>query len=122
MADQRIVTSRIMKGTQLGELEELVLLTVATLYDEAYGVAIMAEIESKANRKITISTVHAVLKRLEEKGFLDSRYDGATNARGGRRKHLFTVSTAGQKVLNLSRAIRNSLWEAIPDLAFNKGS
>lgn len=115
-------STKNMKGTQLGELEELILLTVATLYDDAYGVAIMSEIELRANRKITISTVHAVLKRLEEKGFLESRYDGATKARGGRRKHLFTVSTAGQNVLNKSRELRNELWNAIPDLASNKGS
>jgi len=63
-----------MKGTQLGELEELILLTVAALFDDAYGIAIMNEISDRAGRKISISTVHAVLKRLEEKGFMSSRY------------------------------------------------
>lgn len=111
-----------MKGTQLGELEELILLTVAALYDDAYGVAVMNEVEARTGRKITISTVHAALKRLEEKGFCDSRYAGATNARGGRRKHLFTVTAHGEQALNYSRTIRNSLWNSIPDLAFNKPS
>jgi len=110
-----------MKGTQLGELEELVLLTVATLYNEAYGVAIMKEIKEKGNRSITISTVHAVLKRLEEKGFVDSRYDGATHERGGRRKHLFTVTMLGKKVLAQSRDLRNGLWQIIPEIAFDGG-
>jgi len=108
-----------MKGTQLGELEEIILLTVASLYDEAYGVAIMKEVANQANRKITISTVHAVLKRLEEKGFCTSRYDGATNERGGRRKHLFRVSTAGKNALEQSRSLRNNLWNNISEVAFD---
>ncbi|MBV6644472.1 MAG: PadR family transcriptional regulator [Cyclobacteriaceae bacterium] len=110
-----------MKGTHIGELEELILLTVATLYDDAYGIAIMREIETRTARKITISTVHAALKRLEDKGFVTSRYDGATKARGGRRKHLFQVSKAGQKALAKSREIRNGLWETIPKIAFKDG-
>lgn len=110
-----------MKGTQLGELEELILLTVASLYDEAYGVAIMKEIGERTNRKITISTVHAALKRLEQKGFCNSRYDGATPERGGRRKHLFRVTAAGQQALENARSIRNSLWDRIPKIAFEHG-
>lgn len=111
-----------MKGTQLGELEEIILLTVAALYDEAYGIAVMNEVESRTGRSITISTVHAVLKRLEDKGFCESRYDGATNERGGRRKHLFRVTMAGKKALANSREIRNDLWNAIPEIAFNRGN
>lgn len=110
-----------MKGTQLGELEELILLTVAALYDDAYGIAIMNEITERANRSISISTVHAVLKRLEEKGFMSSRYDGATPERGGRRKHLFRVTAAGEKALQHSRRLRNGLWDQIPKIAFGNG-
>lgn len=111
-----------MKGTHLGELEELVLLAVALLYDDAYGIAIQNEIKSRTERSITISTVHAVLKRLEEKGFLGSRYDGATPERGGRRKHLFRVTASGEKVLRMSWDIRNSMWGSIPKLAFDHGA
>ena len=107
-----------MKGTQLGELEELILLVVASLFDDAYGMAIQQAIKAEANRSISISTVHAVLKRLEDKGFLSSRYDGATAARGGRRKHLFRVTVEGEKALNKARNLRNKLWEGIPKLAF----
>ncbi|MEQ8472662.1 MAG: PadR family transcriptional regulator [Marinoscillum sp.] len=109
-----------MKGTQLGELEEIILLTVGALYDEAYGIAVMKEVEHRTGRKITISTVHAALKRLEEKGFCESRYDGATHERGGRRKHLFRVTASGEKALHQSREIRNGLWNAIPNIAFNR--
>jgi DNA-binding PadR family transcriptional regulator len=64
---------------------------------------------------------HAVLKRLEEKSFLESRYDGATNQRGGRRKHLFRVTMSGRKALLHSRELRNNLWDSIPELAFGNG-
>ena len=107
-----------MKGTNIGELEELVMLSVAILYDDAYGVAIQREIESRCGRSITISTVHAVLSRLEEKGFVNSRYDGATPERGGRRKHLFRLTVAGQKVLEEAKVLRNTMWDAIPKIVF----
>ena len=57
-----------MKGTYLGELEELVLLTVGILYPEAYGVGVMDELSAQTGRSVNISAVHAVLTRLEEKG------------------------------------------------------
>ena len=108
-----------MKGKNLGELEELILLTVALLYDEAYGVAIQREVMGRTSRSMTISTVHSVLSRLEDKGYLNSRYDGATSERGGRRKHLFRVTVAGEKVLAQTKELRNELWDAIPNMAFN---
>lgn len=107
-----------MKGTHLGELEELILLAVAMLSDDAYGTAIQNEIKAQTNRSITISTVHAVLKRLEEKGYLESKYGGATQERGGRRKHLFTVTAEGENAISSAREIRNKMWDAIPNLSF----
>ncbi len=107
-----------MKGTNLGELEELIMLTVASLYDDAYGVAIQKTIKEKSERSISISTVHAVLYRLTEKGYMSSRYDGATPERGGRRKHLFRVTVAGQRVLQQARELRNGMWDSIPEMAF----
>ena len=107
-----------MKGTNLGELEELILLTVAALYDDAYGVAIQDSIKKNCKRSIAISTVHTVLQRLSNKGFLKARYGGATEERGGRRKHLFTVTVAGQKALLAVRDQRNQLWDSIPKIAF----
>ena len=78
-----------MKGTYLGEFEELVLLSVAVLNGQAYGVSITDVIEEQANRVVTISTVHNVLYRLEKKGFVESYLGGATKERGGRKKRLF---------------------------------
>jgi len=107
-----------MKGSNLGELEEIVLLVVGILYDEAYGVAIQEEMKQRCDRATTLSTIHVALHRLEEKGYLESRLDGATNERGGRRKLLFRVTKSGQKAIATSRDLRNELWRAIPKTAF----
>ena len=108
-----------MKGTNLGEFEELVLLTVGILNDEAYSIAIAREIKKVTKRNVNFVVVHSALNRLEEKGYLESRLDGATNERGGRRKLLFRVTKSGQKALANSREMRNDLWKAIPKAAFN---
>ena len=109
-----------MKGTNLGELEEIVLLVVANLYDNAYGILIKQEIEDKCNRTITISTVHNVLQRLSEKDYLESRYSDPTPERGGKRKLLFRVTKAGQAALKTSRSMREELWSGIPKVAFEQ--
>lgn len=109
----------IMKGSYLGEFEELVLLTVGSLYKEAYGVAIMDEIESQTERSVNVSAVHAALKRLETKGFVNSHMGGATNERGGRRKRYFELTLSGKKVLDESMALRTQLYSRIPDISYN---
>ena len=58
-----------MKGTYLGEFEELVLLVVGMLFDDAYGVAIVDELENQTGRSVMISSVHKALVRLEDKGY-----------------------------------------------------
>lgn len=104
-----------MKGTHLGEFEELVLLTVCTLYDEAYGVAVRESIAQQAGRRVSISAVHATLHRLEQKGFLESQMGNPTPERGGRRKRLFTITNAGKDALIAARTLREKLWRLIPE-------
>lgn len=106
-----------MKGTYLGELEELILLTVGVLYEQAYGVTIREEIESQVGRKLNISAVHSVLKRLEEKGLITSTLGGATTERGGRRKRLFNLTALGKKCLEQTNEIRSQLYNQIPKVA-----
>ncbi|MBL7842802.1 MAG: PadR family transcriptional regulator [Cyclobacteriaceae bacterium] len=106
-----------MKGTYLGELEELVLLTVGILYPEAYGVAVMDEIEKQAGRSLNISAVHAVLTRLEEKGFLKSKMSDPTEERGGRRKRIFLLTAAGKRALEEANELRTQLFNQIPKMA-----
>ena len=103
-----------MKRTYLGEFEEIVLLTVAILGEEAYGVTVTQELEQKTGRSVGFSTVHTTLQRLEEKGFLASQMGGATAERGGRRKRFFTVTAAGRKALVEVKQVREELWGALP--------
>lgn len=106
-----------MKGTYIGELEELVLLMVGVLYKEAYGVAVMDEIEKQTGRSLNISAVHAVLKRLEEKGLVTSKMSDPTNERGGRRKRIFHLTAAGKRGIEEANELRNQLFNQIPTAA-----
>ena len=108
-----------MKGTYLGEFEELVLLTVGILFDDAYGLAIVDELEKQTGRQVMISVVHKSLVRLEEKGYLKSRMGGATETRGGREKRLYTLTAAGSKVMSQSRDVRNTMWKQVPKIALD---
>lgn len=107
-----------MKGTYIGELEELVLLTVGILYKEAYGVAVMDEIRTQTGRDLNISAVHSVLTRLENKGLLKSKMGSPTSERGGRRKRIFFLTAAGKRELEEVNALRNQLFNQIPKVAF----
>ena len=106
-----------MKGTHIGELEELVLLMVGILYPEAYGVSVMDELEKQAGRSLNISAVHAVLTRLEDKGLLESKMSEPTDARGGRRKRIFLLTAAGKRSLEETNELRNQLFNRIPRIA-----
>ena len=108
-----------MSRHHLGEFEEIVMLTVAILYGEAYGIAILDEIETRLNRNVSIGSLQTVLRRLEKKGYLVSSLGEATPERGGKRKRYFTVTKYGQKVLQDTRVKRQELWNAIPSIAFD---
>ena len=103
-----------MKRTFLGEFEEVVLLTVAILGEEAYAVTVTQELEQKTGRSVGFSSVHTTLQRMEEKGFLSSKMGGATAERGGRRKRFFTVTAFGRKALQEVKQVREELWNALP--------
>lgn len=106
-----------MKGTNLGELEELVLLAVGILYPDAYGVGVMDELEQQAGRSLNISAVHAVLTRLEEKGLLKSKMSEPTDVRGGRRKRIFLLTASGKRALEEAHELRTQLYNRIPKIA-----
>lgn len=103
------------KGYYLGEFEELVLLSAASLLDDAYGVSIMNYISQEAGRDVNISAVHEVLKRLERKGLLKSKMGGATQERGGRRKRYFTLTVSGKKTLEENMKLKLELYKRVPN-------
>ena len=106
-----------MKKYQLGEFEEIVLLTVGVLYDEAYGVAIKEEIEKRLNRKVSVGAMQSALRRMEKKGFLASRVGETNEKRGGKPKRFFNITTLGKEALEYSKDVRTDLWNSIPDVA-----
>ena len=108
-----------MKEPSLGEFEELILLMVAALHDQAYGVSILENLENKSGKKVNIGAVHVALKRLEEKGFVNSRFGGITKDRGGRRKKFYRITAIGKKILDSQYMLRTSLYQQIPKISFS---
>ncbi|MEM9324105.1 MAG: helix-turn-helix transcriptional regulator [Bacteroidota bacterium] len=112
-----------MKGANLGEFEELLLLVVLILKEDAYVNQIREELKDQVNRSISMGALHTTLSRLEKKGFLQSEMAGATETRGGRRKRVYELTVAGKSALVTARDQRATLWEQIPaiDLKFFYG-
>lgn len=110
------ITNNIMKKTKLGEFEELVLLTVASLRQEAYGVEIKNTLEKRMNTELSVGSIQSALKRMEEKGFLTSEFGEATQRRGGKRKRIYSTTAFAHRVLSEMKDIRISLWESIGNL------
>jgi len=103
-----------MSQYHLGEFEEIVLLTVAILNGEAYGVSIIAEIEDRLERNVSLGAIQTVLKRLEDKEFVKSAFGEATKVRGGKRKRFYEITARGQQLLSTVKKQRTALWNAIP--------
>lgn len=103
-----------MKKVELAALEELILLTIAVLGDEAYGLSIMHEIERRTGKTGSIGSLHSALIRLEKKGFLDSEEGGATRERGGRRKRYFRLTQPGIEAILETKRLREGYYSLIP--------
>ena len=106
-----------MKGTNLGEFEELVLLTCGILQNEAYGIAIKDELEKRTGRVPSIGALHSALTRLEEKGFLKSTYEDATEDRRGRRKRFYTLTPTGLAATRQAYEMRTEMIKLIPNIS-----
>jgi PadR family transcriptional regulator, regulatory protein PadR len=105
-----------MKHFQLGEFEEIVLLTVGVLHGHAYGVTIKDDIEQRLGREVTVGALQITLRRLESKGFLKSKLGDSSESRRGRPKLFFEITAYGKKALDYSKASRDQLWKALPKL------
>lgn len=106
-----------MKGTNLGEFQEIVLLSILILDDQAYGLRIQKEISKRLDRSMSRGALHAALTRLTEKGFISSEYGGATAERGGRRKRFYTLTNSGKESLKEAKRIREEMWSMVPRLS-----
>ena len=108
-----------MKKYQLGEFEEIVILTIAILYKEAYGVAIKQEIESRLSRNVSMGAMHTALVRLEDKGYIKSSKGEETDERMGRPRRYYQITALGKKAMEHSKDTRNELWRAIPKVSLD---
>lgn len=106
-----------MKGTNLGEFEEVILLIIGVLHENAYGAAIIVEIEEQTERKPSVGAVHSALNRLQEKGFIRSKYGESNEKRRGRRKVYYSLTDSGESALIKARDLRNNLFDLIPNLS-----
>ncbi|MEQ8473442.1 MAG: helix-turn-helix transcriptional regulator [Marinoscillum sp.] len=104
---------------QLGEFEEIVMLTVGVLFGDAYGVSIKKVIEERQKRNVSVGALQSALKRLEDKGYLSSHEGESTSERGGRPKRYFTITAQGKHAIEETRAMRNDLYNSIPRVALD---
>ena len=107
-----------MKRVSIGEFEELCLLAVGILGDDAYGITVKREVEDRSGRSVTISTIHSTLIRLEKKGLLSSFMGGASESRGGRAKRLFELTAAGKQAILEVRDLRNEMWRDLANVSW----
>ena len=97
------------RGDLLGSLEQIVLLALVQLGDDAYGMTVRREIESRTGRNVSIGAIYATLERLEGKGYVSSFTGEPTAERGGRAKRHFQIEAPGQRALGASQEALRSM-------------
>jgi PadR family transcriptional regulator PadR len=95
---------------RLGELEQMILLAVLRLGDDAYGVGIREEIRDRTGRSVSAGGIYTILARMEEQGLVTSRLSETTHARGGRRRKFYQATPEGRRVMQKT-------WDALGRLA-----
>ena len=99
----------------LGEFEQMLLLAAMRLEDEAYGVTLMQELESRVGRAVSRGSVYVTLDRLEDKGWIASELSASRPERGGRPRRIIRVTREGVAALQRSRAALLNLWDGLED-------
>ena len=103
----------------IGELEEVIMLTIGILDADAYGLAIKKDSATRLARNVSMGAMHTGLYRLEDKGYVTSQLGEATSKRGGKPKRFYRVTMLGQQVLHDTMNSRRKLWGSIPEGVFN---
>lgn len=93
-----------MVETPLGEFEQLVMLALVRVGEDAYGVPIHEELAARARRTVSVAAVYKTLERLEAKGYVSTRIGEPTAERGGRRRKYFKLEAPGRQALRESLA------------------
>jgi PadR family transcriptional regulator PadR len=98
------------KESYLGEFEHVVMLSVLSLKDNAYGVTIRQNLKEKVGRDVAIGALYSTAERLEKKGLLSSKRGEAAPERGGKAKRYFSVTALGMSALNETKKQLETLW------------
>ncbi len=99
----------------LGEFEQMLLLAVMRLGNEAYGVRLMEELETRVGRNVSRGSVYVTLDRMEDKGWISSELSASKPERGGRPRRMVRVTPEGLTVLRKSRAALLDLWDGLEE-------
>ncbi len=102
-----------MPDTYLGEFEQVVLLAILRLGDEAYAIPVREEIEARTGRTVSRGALYTALERLEAKKCLKSRMSDPLPERGGRSRRYYAVTPAGLTALRAARAALLALWHGV---------
>ena len=105
-----------MSSEYPGELEQIVLLAVLRLGNQAFALAVVRELERRANRRVSRGALYKTLERLEQKGLVAWKVEGATPDRGGHPRRRFRVTPAGVAALRSSREALFSLWHGLDEV------
>ena len=102
-----------MSHQGLGEFEQIVLLAIAHLRGDAYGIPIVEEIERRTGRSVSRAAVYVTLRRLEEKGFVSSWMGDPTPERGGKARRHVKIEPDGARALREARQIAERMWRGL---------
>ena len=102
-----------MEPPAIAEFEQMVLLAVLQVHEDAYGVTVHEELERHTDRAVSRGAVYMTLDRLEKKGFLTSSLSEPTAERGGRSKRCYAVTKTAITALRASRRTLLSLWDGL---------
>jgi DNA-binding PadR family transcriptional regulator len=97
----------------LGELEQIVMLAVARLEGEAYGMRIRREIEERTGRGVAIGAVYSTLERLAEKGYVKSATPPPSDDRDGRPRRFFALTRRGVEALGVASTMQEKMWSGL---------
>jgi PadR family transcriptional regulator, regulatory protein PadR len=97
----------------MGEFEQLVLLALLRMDNDAYGMEVREEIERRTARDVSYGAVYTTLDRLEQKGYVAHRMGEATAERGGRAKKYFRVLPEGRAALRATQEALQIMWEGV---------
>jgi len=103
----------VARREHLGEFEQIVLLAVIRLGEDAYGVPIRREIEDRTGRSLTVGALYRTFDRLEEKGYITSWFSDPIPERGGRSKRYFKVKPPGMRALRETREALPAMWDGL---------